>query len=135
MADVPAAVTDTHALIFHAAGTGVLGRWAARHFDACERQQALVHVPMAVVWEVSLLVRVGKIDLRRSVRDFFGDLFTNPAYHSYELTPDQVYLADELRFTRDPFDGLICAAARMLNLPLLTRDTDIRGSGAVQVTW
>ncbi len=128
-------MTDTHALIFHAAGTGVLGRRAAAHFDACERQQALVHVPMAVVWEVSLLARVGKINLRRSVRDFFGDLFTNPAYHSYELTPDQVYLADDLRFTRDPFDGLICAAARTLNLPLLTRDADIRRSGAVKVTW
>ncbi len=135
MADVPAAVTDTHALIFHAAGTGLLGRRAAAHFEACERQQALVHVPMAVVWEVSLLARVGRIKLRRTVREFFDDLFTNPAYHPYELTPDQVYLADDLRFTRDPFDGLICAAARSLSLPLLTRDADIHGSGAVQILW
>lgn len=135
MADVPAAVTDTHALIFHAAGTGLLGRRAAAHFEACERQQALVHVPMAVVWEVSLLARVGRIKLRRTVREFFDDLFTNPAYHPYELTPDQVYLADDLRFTRDPFDGLICAAARSLSLPLLTRDADIRGSGAVRILW
>lgn len=135
MADVPAAVTDTHALLFHAAGTGLLGRRAAAHFDACERQQALVHVPMAVVWEVSLLARVGRINLRRPVREFFGELFTNPAYHPYELTPDQIYLADDLRFTRDPFDGLVCAAARSLSLPLLTRDADIRGSGAVRVLW
>lgn len=135
MADVPSAVTDTHALLFHAAGTGLLGRRAAAHFEACERQQALVHVPMAVVWEVSLLARVGRINLRRSVRDFFGELFTNPAYHQYELTPEQIYLADDLRFTRDPFDGLICAAARSLSLPLLTRDADIRGSGTVRVLW
>jgi PIN domain nuclease of toxin-antitoxin system len=113
----------------------VLGRRAAAHFNACERQQALVHVPMAVVWEVSLLARASKINLRRSAREFFGDLFTNPAYHPYDLTADQIYLADELRFTRDPFDGLICAAARTLNLPLLTRDTDIRSSGTVRVIW
>jgi PIN domain nuclease of toxin-antitoxin system len=44
-------------------------------------------------------------------------------------------LADELRFTRDPFDALICAAARALNLPLVTRDGDIRASGSVRVIW
>ena len=135
MADVPAAVTDTHALLFHAAGTGALGRKAAAHFEACERQQALIHVPMAVMWEVSLLARVSKVNLRRPVREFFGDLFTNPAYHPIDVLSEQVYLADELRFTRDPFDALICAAARALRLPLLTRDADIRASGVVRVIW
>ena len=135
MADVAAAVTDTHALLFHAAGTGALGRRAAAHFEACERQQALVHVPTAVIWEVSLLARVSKVNLRRPVRDFFDDLFSNPAYHPIDLAPEQVYQADELRFTRDPFDALICAAARTLSLPLLTRDADIRASGVVRVIW
>jgi PIN domain nuclease of toxin-antitoxin system len=69
------------------------------------------------------------------VRDFFGDLFSNPAYHPIDLSPDQLYLADELRFTRDPFDALIVAAARTLELPLLTRDSTIAGSGAVPVVW
>jgi PIN domain nuclease of toxin-antitoxin system len=46
-----------------------------------------------------------------------------------------VLAADELRLNRDPFDALICAAAQDLNLPLLTRDGDIRSSGAVRVIW
>ena len=33
MADPAAAVTDTHPLIFHAAGSGRLGRHAARLFE------------------------------------------------------------------------------------------------------
>lgn len=135
MADLPAAVADTHALLFHASATGALGRRAAAHFDACERQQGLVYVPVAVIWEVSLLARAGRISLRRSVQAFFDDLFSNPAYHPFDLTPDQVYLADELRFTRDPFDALIVAAARTLALPLVTRDEVIRASGAVTVLW
>jgi hypothetical protein len=53
------------------------------------------------------------------------DLFNNPAYHPLDLTLEQVYLADELRFTRDPFDALIVAATRTLALPLLIRDADI----------
>jgi PIN domain nuclease of toxin-antitoxin system len=135
VADLPAAVADTHALLFHAAGSGVLGRRAAAHFSACERQQALVYVPAAVVWETSLLARASRVNLRRTVREFFADLFTSPAYHPFPLSLDQVYLADELRFTRDPFDALICAAARILESPLLTRDADIRASGSVRVVW
>ncbi len=135
MADLPGAVADTHALVFHAAASRALGRAAAAHFDACERQQALLYVPMAVIWEVSLLARASRINLRRPVPAFFADLFSNPAYHAFDLTPEQVYLADDLRFTRDPFDALIVAAARTLALPLVTRDRDIRASGAVHVIW
>ena len=135
MADVPAAVTDTHALVFHAAGSRVLGRQAAKHFAACEAQEALLYIPAAVMWEVSLLARVSRISLRRPVREFFQDLFTNPAYQPFDLTPQHIYDADELRFTRDPFDGLIVASARALGLPLVTRDVTIGESGAVRVLW
>jgi PIN domain nuclease of toxin-antitoxin system len=135
VADLPAAVVDTHALIFHAVGSGVLGKRAAAHFAASEAQQALTYVPMAVIWEVSLLTRVSRVNLRRPLRDFFGDLFSNPAYQPYDLAAEQLYLADDLRFTRDPFDALIVAAARALDLPLVTRDAVIRESGAVRVIW
>lgn len=135
MVDLPAAVADTHALLFHAARARALGRRAAAHFEACERQQAIVYVPAAVMWEISLLARASRVNLRRSVRDFFGDLFSSPSYHPVALDPDQIDVADDLRFTRDPFDALIVAAARSLDLPLLTRDADIRTSGTVRVIW
>jgi PIN domain nuclease of toxin-antitoxin system len=57
---------------------------------------------------------------------------SNPAYQPLDTTADRVFLADELRFTRDPFDGLICAAAPSLGLPLVTRDGAIHDSGAVK---
>lgn len=135
MGDPAAAVTDTHPLVFHAAGGGQLSRKAAAFFDRCERREAILYVPGAVIWECGLLARVARINLRRSVRAFFEDLFSNPAYQPIDVTPDQVFLADELRFNRDPFDALICAAARTVDLPLITRDTDIRESGAVKVIW
>ena len=81
------------------------------------------------------MARASRINLRRPVQAFFDDLFSSPAYHPFDLTPAQVFLADELRFTRDPFDALIVAAARTLALPLVTRDRDIRASGAVHVIW
>ena len=135
MANRASAVTDTHPLLFHAAGTGRLGRDAARLFDRCESREAILYVPMAVIWETSLLARVRRIELRRSVQAFFDDLFSNPAYQPLDLTPDQIFAADGLGFTRDPFDALVVGAALSLNLPLVTRDTAIRGSGTVKVVW
>jgi PIN domain nuclease of toxin-antitoxin system len=130
-----AAVSDTHALIFHAAGGGRLGPKARAHFDACERRQAILYVPAVVMWECSLLARAVRINLHRPLRNFFEDLFSNPAYQPLDLTGAQVLLADEMRFTRDPFDALIVAVARDLRLPLVTRDAQIRQSGAVKILW
>lgn len=135
MADLDAAVADTHALLYHAGASRRLGKRAAALFARAEAREAVVHVPAAVVWEVSLLARAGRFNLRRPPRAFFDDLFSNPAYQAYGLTLDQILDADELRINRDPFDALICAAARALSLPLLTRDSDIEASGAVRVIW
>ncbi|MEO8256874.1 MAG: type II toxin-antitoxin system VapC family toxin [Acidobacteriota bacterium] len=135
MADPAAAVTDTHPLIFHAAGGGRLGPRAAAFFNRCEQREAILYVPAAVIWECSLLARVARINLRRSVRAFFDDLFSNPAFQPLDLTPGQVFGADELRFNRDPFDALIVAAAQTTGLPLVTRDGAIRESGTVGVIW
>lgn len=130
-----AAVTDTHPLIFHAVGSRRLGKRASAHFQATERQLALTYVPVAALWEISILARIGRINLRRPLREFFLDLFSNPAYQPVDLTPEQVYLADEARPNDDPFDALICAAARSLDLPLLSHDGDIIDSGLVRILW
>lgn len=130
-----AAVTDTHPLVFHAGSDRRLSKRAADHFAAAERREAIIYVPAAVVWECALLARSAQINLRRSVRDFFEELFSNPAYQPLDVTAEQVYVADEIRINRDPFDALICAAALTVSLPLITRDGDIRASGRLEVIW
>ncbi len=136
MPDHPAAVTDTHPLLFHASGRwGRKGGSARAHLSSSESRDALTYVPTAVIWECCLLGRARRIHLGRPVRAFFDDLFSNPAFQPLDLTPEQVYLAAEALPNADPFDGLICAAAMMLGLPLLTRDQDITRSGLVKVVW
>lgn len=133
MAD--AAVADTHALIFHAAGGGKLGPKARAHFEACERGQAIAYVPAVVAWECSLLARAVRINLHRPLRAFLDDLFSNPAYQPIDITMAHIAVADDLRFTRDPFDALITAVAMDLRLPLITRDAMIREAGVVKILW
>ena len=134
VAEFNALVTDTHPLLLHMARSTRLGPRAEAHFQACERRESIVYVPVVVVWESCLLVQAGKVDLRPSPEQFFATLFSNPAYQPLDLTPAQVYLAHAVRPNRDPFDALICAAARTLELPLVTRDRDIIDSG-LEVVW
>jgi PIN domain nuclease of toxin-antitoxin system len=135
VADLNAAVTDTHPLVFHAQGGRQLSAKARATFTAAEAGRTIIYVPAVVIWEVTLLARAVRINLHRPVRAFFADLFSNPAFQPHGMDAEQLYDADELRFTRDPFDALIAASARGLRLPLITRDEVIRKSGAVKTIW
>jgi PIN domain nuclease of toxin-antitoxin system len=73
--DLNAAVCDTHALVFHAAGDRRLGPRARAVLDACEARRTIVYVPVAVLWELGLLERRGRIALGRSLASFAEDLF------------------------------------------------------------
>lgn len=135
MADSHAAVADTHALLYHAGRARTLGPRAAAHFQSADEGTALIYVPMAVLIEVTLLSRSGKIKLRVSPARFFEALFANAAYQPVDLSQEQVFAAEALRFNHDPWDALIVAAAQVLGLPLITRDTAIVSSRAVRVIW
>lgn len=135
MPPISAAVCDTHALLFHAGRDARLGSRAAALFADCEARNAIVYVPVAVLWEIGLLARQGRIDLGRPLASFAADLFSNPAYHPLELSLEQVLLAAETRQETDPFDALIVAAARLLDLPLVTSDRQIVESALVKTLW
>lgn len=129
------AVCDTHALVYHAFGSSRLGKRAAALFEACDEREAIIYVPAAVMVEFGFVLGRRRSASATPLRDFFQDLFANPGYQPLDLTPEQVFLADEARPNNDPFDGLICAAARRLDLPLITRDADIERWGRVRVLW
>ena len=126
---------DTHALLFHAGRDQRLGSRAAAFFTACEARNAIVYVPVAVLWEIGLLARQGRIDLGRPLAGFAADLFSNPAYHPLELSVEQVIVAAEQGPHDDPFTALIIAAARVLDLPLVTNDRKITESSPVRTLW
>lgn len=130
-----AAVTGTHALVFHALGSKRLGSRARSIFAACEKQQALIYVPVVVLWEIGVLARLGRIDLHRSLRVFSDDLFSNASYQPVEVSREHVCLAAEQLPKEDPFDGLICAAAYHLELALITKDAAIVESELIETIW
>jgi PIN domain nuclease of toxin-antitoxin system len=135
VASYNAAVTDTHALLFHARGGRLLGPKAADHFRATEEGSAIIYVPMAVLMEVTFLARAGRGGLRVPVSTFVRTLFENPAYQPCDLSLEQLLIAEDLQFNRAPYDSMIVAAALALGLPLMTRDAAIVASKSVKVLW
>lgn len=133
--DLLAAVCDTHALVFHAARDPRLGNAAAAFLAACEEGRALAYIPMAVLWELSLLVRKGRLELDGPFSEFTDRLFHGSGFHPLALEVEQVVAAHRYRPNPDPFDALIVAAARSLRMPLVTRDREITASGLVETIW
>jgi len=121
--------------VYHAFGSRRLGPRAAALFESCDARDAIIYVPAVVVVEFGFVLRDRILPSATPLRDFFDGLFANPAYQPYDLTPEQAFLAEEARPNQDPFDGLICAAARRLDLPLITRDAEIERWGQVTVVW
>lgn len=71
-------VTDTHPLIWFATGKHKeLSRRALQAFNAASRGEALIYLPPFVLWEIAVLLKVGRIALREN----FGDWTDSLAAH------------------------------------------------------
>lgn len=126
-------VTDTHSLFWHLSNYPKLGHNAVSAFEDAEAGNALIHIPAIVFAELFYLnIKLGKpIDYAAKFREI------EQATH-FVLTP--LDPEDILDFERDSsvsemHDRMIVGLARRLGCPLLTRDGNIRTSGAVDIVW
>ena len=129
-------VTDTHPLLWYGeARHAKLSKEALRIFRDAEAGRALIFVPAVVLWEVSVLIRAGRIQLSQPFSQWVGMLL---AQAGFELAPlDPAVIAETLQFhlNGDPFDAAVVATARLKDLPLITKDEGIVLSGLVEVAW
>lgn len=85
--------------------------------------------------EVSLLVAVGAVALDPSPEEWIRTASHPAAIRLAQLTREVALELLKLpkSFQRDPADRIIVATARALNIPVLTRDKQIRNSGLVKL--
>ncbi|HJW37588.1 MAG TPA: type II toxin-antitoxin system VapC family toxin [Candidatus Udaeobacter sp.] len=127
-----APLIDTHVWIWWLTR---LPRLSPRIISILDEMPERPFLSVASLWELSLLVEIGRIELMPSAA----------AWLEQATHPDTVQLAQITRsvalelfafpkkFRRDPADRMIIATARSLNLPLLTYDRGIRKSGLVKI--
>ena len=137
--DRPVAVTgsrvvlDTHVWWWWLVEPGRLSDAQRAAVDGSDEALPLI-VPAICLWEIATLVSLGRIVVDRPLAVWLAAACAPPLVRVQEVTPE---IAAEVAalpdsFHRDPGDRLIVATARILGLPLVTRDRRIIESGLVR---
>jgi PIN domain nuclease of toxin-antitoxin system len=129
----PPPLLDTHAWLWWIDGSGPLNRRQRTALDGYPEDDR-PRLATISLWEMAMLVELGRVRLRQGFDDWI-DLAAAPA--TVRLLDVSADVAKELlrlpkSFHRDPADRLIVATARVFDLPVLTHDGGIRGSGLVR---
>ena len=128
-------VTDTHPLIWYATNTHRrLSPKALVAFEDAWRNEALIYVPACKLWEIAMLLKVRRLELRESFSAWSEHLL---AHHGFALaTVDQQMIIEAYYYPfLDPFDSVITATAKTMVLPLITNDRNIHASKFVEIYW
>lgn len=112
---------DTHVLI-HALNGELTGE------EAELLSSETWSISAIVLWEISKLVQIGRIELDLDDPDVVRTL---SKIHTWPLGLDVCRAIHDLDFRGDPADELIAATSIVHQVPLLTRDRVIRGSKLV----
>ncbi|MCG9890793.1 MAG: type II toxin-antitoxin system VapC family toxin [Thermosynechococcaceae cyanobacterium MS004] len=123
---------DTHAFLWFIQGSQNLSKTAKNLIEAQENQKLL---SIASLWEMSIKVSIGKLDLGMAI----AELVSREVYgNGFEVLAIQANHLDELTklifHHKDPFDRLIIAQALAERMPVLTKD-EAFGRYPVSILW
>jgi len=128
-------VTDTHPLVGYATDTHRhLSHNVLRAFHAAADGEAFIYVPAFVLWEIAMLLKVGRIALQEPYGEWAEHLLAQPGFALASVDVRIVAQAYAYPFP-DPFDSVITATATIMDLPLLTKDAEITASQLADIYW
>lgn len=128
-------VTDTHALVWFVTGNSKLSTEAKKVFERTERGDEHIHIPCIIFFELLYLVDKHKIEA-----DLFDSLVSLiSSSNNYKIEPLCLPIIEASREismaeVRDPWDRLIAATSKHLDLPLITKDESLKNLG-LQTIW
>ncbi|CAN5287964.1 hypothetical protein BH10CYA1_BH10CYA1_28010 [soil metagenome] len=130
-------VTDTHPILyFFCDGGKRLGKKALVAFqEALAGRSTSIFVPIPALWEISLLVESGNIELGKSFSDWIEELFKYPSFNPVPFEIEAVKIFHDVRYHNDPFDRAIVATALQMGLPLITNDGKMHANNPCHLFW
>ena len=128
-------VTDTHPLVWYATGKHrQLSPKVLRAFHAASSAEVLIYVPVFVLWEIAMLLKVGRIALQEPYGDWAEHLLAQSGFAMAAV--DGRMLAEAYYYPfPDPFDSVITATAKVMDLPLMINDAEINASQLADIYW
>ncbi len=126
-------LSDAHPLVWHFTQSKRLSNRAASIFNAADVGQEVIYVPAIVLSELMHIAEAGRVPL-----NFSETLKQMKAGDNYIIVPldvDIIEAASQIRVRLEMHDRLVVATAKVLNVPLITRDEAITIAGIVSVVW
>ena len=129
-------VLDTHAWIWWVADPRRLSAPARQRVDQAVEDSA-VHVSAISCWEISLLVRRGRLELSMPLEEWIRHSELLPYLHFVAVDPQIALLSNALPgpWHQDPADRIILATALHLGASLVTKDSKLRRLRSVPTVW
>lgn len=126
-------VVDTHALAWHFANSPSLGSEARRILNRADSGLEIVYIPTIVLAELLHISTKGRTPL--SFADTVSRIEAGDNYRVLPLDLMTLKAANTLSIALEMHDLLIVTTARMLNVPVITKDSMIIASRAVTIVW
>ncbi len=124
---------DTHAMVWLASDPKRLSP-AAR--QAVSAHAAMLHVSAVSAWEISLLVRNGRLTLPMSPEDFVKAAIQRLALTELPVTRESAQASVALpAIHNDPFDRVLIAECGRRRLSLISADRVIAQYPGLRVIW
>ena len=88
-------------------------------------------------WEISMMIKKGRIEIDSSSSEFTKLLIQARNYHVQEITPEIAELSVNFgtEINKDPADRLISATSILHNAPIVTADINLREVSILETIW
>jgi PIN domain nuclease of toxin-antitoxin system len=108
-------------------GDNSLSQKAYTYIERVVKEEGSVVISAISLWEISMLYARKRILLNQPCLNWIAHSLQVPGIHLAELTPEIAVDSCSLpnHFHGDPADRIIIATARILGVPLMTRDEKI----------
>jgi len=127
---------DTHIIIWEALEPGKLSKKAKSAFEKANATDGIIICDISL-WEISMLLFKKRIEIEATYMEFIDLLRTTRHYIVQSITPEIAELSTNLSLDihADPADRLIAATSIFSNSGLITADTNLRKSKAINTIW
>jgi PIN domain nuclease of toxin-antitoxin system len=126
-------LTDTHALLWYTTNSLKISPKAKNLFDKCERGECIIFIPSIVIAECLSI-----FDKKRVTFDFKALFDRIRRSENYAIIPlDHKILLQmiETREVSELHDKIIVATAKLLEVPIITKDTFLLNLKTITAIW
>lgn len=122
---------DNQALLYFFKGSKILPSKTKKEIESVENN---CYISVANIWEITIKVNLGKLELMSSLKELFEFIERNK-FEILNIEFSHLLGLEKLEYHhRDPFDRIVLAQSIFESLPLISNDTIFK-EYPVEVLW